>query len=207
VPTLILSGREDLRTPTEDARRTAADYPNVRVLAVPHVGHSVLTTELGPCGIRGLAAFLSGAPVADCRPSETGSLEAAPFIPADVDSLPRVPRVPGPAGRTLSAALATITDAGLQTFRVSGPRSRIGGLRRGTATLRADSAGTSIRFTLTLRGYEVVREVRVSGSVTSGDTLRARLTVSGPSAAAGTVALTDDRLTGTLGGRRISLPA
>jgi hypothetical protein len=84
-------------------------------------------------------------------------------------------------------------------------RLRIGGVRRGTATVRARPGRTSIGFSVTLRSYETVRGVRVSGTVSLRDTLRARLTVSGPSAAPGTVVLTDNRVTGTLGGRRISL--
>lgn len=38
VPVLVLAGREDLRTPLEDARRTAAQYPSAEVLPVPSVG-------------------------------------------------------------------------------------------------------------------------------------------------------------------------
>ena len=53
VPVLVLCGRADLRTPLEDARRTAAQYPNASVLAVPGVGHSVLSTDLSGCAVRG----------------------------------------------------------------------------------------------------------------------------------------------------------
>ena len=46
VPVLVLSGRADLRTPLEDARRTPAQYPHAHaVLSVPDVGHSVLTSD------------------------------------------------------------------------------------------------------------------------------------------------------------------
>ncbi len=43
---------QDLRTPLESARRTAAQYPNAKLLAVPGVGHSVLSTDLSGCARR-----------------------------------------------------------------------------------------------------------------------------------------------------------
>ncbi len=58
---LVLSGRDDLRTPLEDARRTAAQYPNAKLLAVPSVGHSVLTSDFCRCALNGMVAFLRGA--------------------------------------------------------------------------------------------------------------------------------------------------
>jgi pimeloyl-ACP methyl ester carboxylesterase len=198
VPTLIVTGREDLRTPVEDARRTAAEYPNVRLLNVPDTGHSVLTTDLSGCAIRGLAAFLADTPVANCARRDRPLLDVAPFIPASIGALPRVPGVPGLAGRTLTAVAATLVDASRQSVRAAldGPR-RVAGLRRGTATAR----GT----TLTLRGYETVRGVRLSGTVSVRSGGRAQLTVTGPSAAAGALTVTRTQTTGTLGGRRISL--
>jgi hypothetical protein len=195
VPTLIITGREDLRTPVEDARRTAADYPNVRLLNVPDIGHSVLSSDLSGCAIRGLGTFLAGAPVANCPRRDRPLLDVAPFIPASIAALPRAPGVPGLAGRTLTAVAATVVDATRASARgaLQG-RRRVGGLRRGTVTL----SGT----TVTLRGYETIRGVQVSGTVTGR---RATLTVSGPSAAPGTVTVTRARTTGTLGGVRISL--
>ena len=71
VPVLILSGREDLRTPLEDARRTAAQYPNARLLAVPGVGHSVLRNDRV-----GLRAAPGSSRSCAARPSRTA--RAAP---------------------------------------------------------------------------------------------------------------------------------
>ena len=45
VPTLILSGADDLRTPTANAREVAAQIPDAHLLVVPNTGHSVLGTE------------------------------------------------------------------------------------------------------------------------------------------------------------------
>jgi len=198
VPTLIVTGREDLRTPVEDARRTAADYPNVRLLNVPGAGHSVLSSDLSGCAARGLAAFLAGTTVAACPRRDRPLLDPAPFIPASICALPRVPGVPGVAGRTLTAVAATVVDATRQAARAAAvDQRRTGGLRRGTVS--------TSRGAVTLRGYETVRGVRVTGTVSTRRGGRAQLTVSGPSAAAGTLTITSTRTTGTLGGQRISL--
>ena len=49
VPTLILSGAQDLRTPTSNARQVAAEIPDAQLEVVPYTGHSVLGSDLGEC--------------------------------------------------------------------------------------------------------------------------------------------------------------
>ena len=49
MPTLILSGADDLRTPTANAREVAAKIPDSHLLVVPYTGHSVLTDEQTSC--------------------------------------------------------------------------------------------------------------------------------------------------------------
>jgi pimeloyl-ACP methyl ester carboxylesterase len=198
VPTLVVSGREDLRTPVEDARRTAAQYPDARVLAVPDVGHSVLVNDPRRCALRGVAAFLADRPVAACARGPRPLLGPAAFIPADVDRLPRAPGVSGLPGRTATAVVATLLDSSRQALRTAlTGRRRAGGLRGGTLTVGERA--------VTLRGVEVVRGVRVTGTVRVRGTAvtTARMAVSGPRAAPGVVSLRGPRLTGTLGGRQI----
>jgi pimeloyl-ACP methyl ester carboxylesterase len=74
VPVLVLSGRDDIRTPLEGAQAVAAAYPRATVLSVPHVGHSVLAGDETKCALTRAAAFLAGQPVAPCA---TG-----PLVPA-----------------------------------------------------------------------------------------------------------------------------
>src|SRR5207248_3227637 len=50
VPTLIVSGADDLRTPTANADAVKAMIPDATVLVVAGTGHSALTTEFGHCG-------------------------------------------------------------------------------------------------------------------------------------------------------------
>ena len=61
VPTLILSGGQDLRTPTANARDVAALIPDVQILKVPYTGHSVIGSDFSGCAQAAVAAFFSGA--------------------------------------------------------------------------------------------------------------------------------------------------
>ena len=65
VPTLIVSGLDDLRTPTEDAQALAAATPSAQLLLVPDVGHSVIQSS--GCARRALAHFILGQPFAQCH--------------------------------------------------------------------------------------------------------------------------------------------
>ena len=101
VPVLVLSGRSDLRTPQEDARRIAAQYPAARFLSVPDVGHSVLTSDTSGCALEAVEAFVDGDTVRNCHGGGL-RLDAVGYLPATVDGLKRT-RLPGRAGRTLTA--------------------------------------------------------------------------------------------------------
>ena len=67
VPTLILSGAQDLRTPTSNARAVAALIPDAQLEVVPFTGHSVLGSDFSGCADRRVTAFFAGAPVAAVR--------------------------------------------------------------------------------------------------------------------------------------------
>jgi len=164
---------------------------------VPGVGHSVLSTDLSGCAVRGAAAFLAGREVATCsRTSAAARFQAlsAPFAPASIADL-RPIGASGLPGRTFSAVSVTLAGVGYDSaFATSGRRP---GLRAGYVV--------STRSKLTLRGVEWIRGVRVSGSLSSRGA--GTLTVSGPSAAAGTLTFSRSHVTGVLGGRSISIGA
>jgi pimeloyl-ACP methyl ester carboxylesterase len=205
VPVLVISGRDDLRTPTEDARRTAAQFPHAQVLAVPGVGHSVLTSDPSGCALAGMTGFLAGKAAVPCskRKPEPGSftfqLPALPYVPARLDQLPA--SRDGRAGRTLNAFALTMQQlsydalAGFEAL-LSGGGARIPGLRAGwwRFTLRR----------LELHGVEVIRGVRVTGTFLDDSKGASRFTISGPEAAAGTIVITRKGLTATLGGRNLA---
>ena len=196
VPVLVLAGREDLRTPLEDARRTASQYPNATVLAVPAVGHSVLFSDPTDCAVTGVTTFLLGSQASKC--TRKVDLQVAPFIPASVNALPRLRGTTGTAGRVATAAVATLADLTriVSAVEVQTSGLRVPGLRGGSATLARDLE--SVR----LRAYEVVRGVRMSGTVgEDGGTL----TVTAPGGIVGTLTQgANDRFRGTIGGQRVS---
>jgi pimeloyl-ACP methyl ester carboxylesterase len=65
VPTLIVAGTDDLRTPVEDAAALAASSPTARLLRVPDAGHSAI--DGSGCARRALGHFLRDEPISDCH--------------------------------------------------------------------------------------------------------------------------------------------
>lgn len=197
VPALLLVGEEDLRTPVESARDAASRNRRARVLTVPGVGHAVLASDDSRCAERALRAFLAQTRgPRSCR-GPRPYVAPVPVPPASIDAF-------GPGGsatlnarRTVRAVDATLDDAVL-ALSIGGARG--GGLRGGTYAVR--DAG------VVLRRYEYVPGVRLDADPRTDGSARIRVT--GPAAARGTIVLRrNGRLSGTLAGRRIggSLPA
>ncbi len=150
VPTLILSGREDARTPTEDARAIAKRAPKATLVVVPGQGHSVITDN-GSCVKRVLRAYGAGRSVPRCAPSPKPPT-AAPLPPRSATELGRTPRQRAArvaqlavrdAVRTLVLRVSqTVSPAAFfeeETF----PTVRVAGLRSGSAVLT--SSGVRLR--------------------------------------------------------------
>jgi pimeloyl-ACP methyl ester carboxylesterase len=197
VPVLVLSGRSDLRTPQEDARRIAAQYPAARFLSVPDVGHSVLTSDTSGCALEAVEAFVDARTIKNCHGGGL-TLGAVAYVPATVAAL-KARRLPGKAGRTLTALRTTIEgvalDAGLGLALAAPKRhATVPGLRAGFTTI----SQTRIQ----LHSVEWFRGMRVSGAIDSDDET-GHLTVSGPAAAGGTLVLDGDKIRGTLGGHPV----
>jgi pimeloyl-ACP methyl ester carboxylesterase len=199
VPTLILDGDVDLRTPVTDARALAAQIPGAQVLEIPFVGHSVIGADPTGCAKAGVAAFFTAQPIAPCTAT------APQFPPTRIPPV-RLTRVPGDglARKTANAAAETLQDVaqvflGIAADRRKAPRVgfRIGGLRAGTAQWTA----TGIR----LRGVVYVPGVRVTGFAPRAKTATTTVTVSGDAAERGTVRIAPDgRITGRFGGRTVT---
>jgi hypothetical protein len=171
VPVLVLVGRADLRTSLELAQQVAAAYPRATLLDVPHVGHSVLTTDASECAVRGLAAFLAGRTPQRCTGKP--ALRAGRYLPASA------------RGMTARAVARHTVEGVLHDLEASrllfGQRRRyeLLGLRAGWT----DARGGRVR----LVGVSWFLGVRVSGTVTAAG--RGRVTVSGLAAAPRTVRL------------------
>jgi hypothetical protein len=206
VPTLILSGADDLRTPTANAREVAAQVPGSKLVVVPEVGHSVLSSDLSGCASKALQALFKPSPIRPCAggPEILGLLRLAPLAPARLSSVTPARGSHGRPGRTLEAVGLTLADfvreetvqalGALESGDIGGLLSlRIGGLRAGWA-------GTE-QAALVLHGYSYVPGVTVSGKVTATEVV---LHVGGSAAAKGTLRLgPHHRLIGALGGQHV----
>ncbi|MFL5896659.1 MAG: alpha/beta hydrolase, partial [Thermoleophilaceae bacterium] len=65
LPALVLSGEDDLRTPTETAREVAGRIPGAQFLPVPDHGHSLIGSS--GCAARALVRFMAGGEAAPCH--------------------------------------------------------------------------------------------------------------------------------------------
>ena len=201
VPTLVLSGEDDLRTPLEGARRVAARIPGAALVTAPEVGHSVLDGFPRTCGLRTVDDFFSGRPLRRCPPRER-EFAPLPTAPRSLSAVSPQSGVPGRPGRTVSAVALTLIDALDQIFSaalIASPDQdvvHVGGLRAGYARAGLRS--------LELHGMEFVPGVRISGTLLMTRNPRGVLRVTGRSAARGKLELLKDgSVRGRLGGKRV----
>jgi pimeloyl-ACP methyl ester carboxylesterase len=206
VPTLILSGAQDLRTPTSGARTLAAQIPDAQLLVVPFTGHSVIGSDLTDCAVKAVSAFFSGSAVQQCTAKDL--LPPTPVTPAALGAVHPPHGLAGRPGRTLVAVLDTLRDLSRQeiaaTIQVNAPLpsgSSFGGLHGGYARLTGKAA--------ILKDFTLVPGVALTGTfpVRKGRLQTATIRVGGAQAAAGTVRVGSGskRVTGTLGGHRFDL--
>lgn len=207
VPALILSGADDLRTPTANARAVAAQIPDAQLLVVPNTGHSVLGSDPTSCAHDALQALFADRPVKQCEHRKPlHLLLPTPLPPRSLTVVPPAPGNHGIAARTLDAAMLTLGDFDrevlLAVLEQAGGISLLGLPSVQVGGLRAGWGGTAHEG-LVLHGYSYVPGVTVSGkSSSSGITLR----IGGSVAVHGTIRInTHGRLTGALGGQRVHL--
>ncbi len=197
VPTLVLEGAGDLRTPVEQARRVAGAIPGARVVTVAASGHSVLGSDLGDCADDELAAF--AADVASTCVPKPSPITPTPRPPLKLSALAGGTK----ALRTVSAVRATVSDVRRQLIgdalaagRSITTGSRTGGLRGGLATVD----GTTVR----LEAVSYVPGVRVSGTYALPSGQSSVLFVTGPAAARGRLDIDGSGTArGVLGGRQV----
>lgn len=223
VPTLILSGAQDLRTPTSGAEAVAARIPDARLLVVPYTGHSVLGSDFSGCAQSAVKAFFSGAAVhpsgaavqpsgaaaqpsgAAVQPCPTAANPFAPtpITPTTLAHVKPVGGVPGRAGSTLAVVLDTIVDlerqvvgATLQAEQQLPSGSSFGGLRGGYARITSSA--------LRLHSLSFVPGVELSATfpIAKGQLRAAIVRVQGTRAARGSVKIGSPVVTGTLGSDR-----
>jgi pimeloyl-ACP methyl ester carboxylesterase len=207
VPTLILSGAEDLRTPTMDARAVAALIPDAQLEVIPFTGHSVVGSDFTGCAAKALAAFFAGQPVAPCT-STHDVLEPTAVTPTSISRVRAPSNLGGRPGQTLVAVLDTLLDlnrqviaATLQADSQLPSGASFGGLHGGYTRLTAHSA--------ILHEMSFVPGVRLTGTfqIRHGELLASTIRVDGPAAAGGRIRLgsASRRVSGTLGGHSFDL--
>jgi pimeloyl-ACP methyl ester carboxylesterase len=201
VPTLVLSGEDDLRTPLESARRIAARIPGATLVSVPDMGHSVLNGFPRRCGVRAADDFFAGRAVRPCVPRRR-TFPTLPRIPRSLTQVDPEPHVGGRPGRTITAVGLTLADALDQLLGASLLAGfeqdvlRVAGLRAGYVRAGAER--------VELHGVVYVPGVRVRGQITFSDRPHGVFRITGRSAARGTLVFRrDGSVTGRLGGRRV----
>jgi pimeloyl-ACP methyl ester carboxylesterase len=210
VPTLILSGEQDLRTPTANARGVAARIPGAQLVVVPFTGHSVLGSDFSGCAEQAVGAFFAGGvggqPIQPCTPAQN-MFAPTPITPTKLAYIHPPSVLAGKPGQTLTAVLDTILDlnrqvigATLQADAELPVGSSFGGLRGGYARLDASL--------VVLHDFSFVPDVQLSGAfpVSAGQLQTATIRITGSAAASGTVRVgSGDTVSGTLGGRRFDV--
>ncbi len=207
VPTLILSGEQDLRTPTSYARSVAAQIPDAQLLVVPFTGHSVLGSDLSDCSALAVKAFFDAAAVQPCA-SAANPFAPTPLTPTKLAYVRPPAALGGRAGQTLVAVLDTLVDlnrqviaATLQANAELPSGSSFGGLRGGYARLTHTSA--------VLKDFSFVPGVQLTARfpIRDGKLAAADVRISGSQAARGTIRVgaSSQRVFGTLGGKRFDL--
>jgi pimeloyl-ACP methyl ester carboxylesterase len=204
VPVLLVEGADDLRTPVENAQRTAQAFPRARLVVAPDTGHSAIGADLYGCAQRAFARFIQRRPVpSGCRPVRH-QFPAEPPPPRRLGAIRPLRGTPGHRGRTLAAMKLTLRDVAEDslTALVFGPsgaeRAHGGGLRAGRYEISPDS-------TLELHGVSYVPGVRVTGRIKLflERHMSGRLRIGGRAAARGALRIERFRIAGRLGGRRV----
>jgi pimeloyl-ACP methyl ester carboxylesterase len=210
VPTLILSGAQDLRTPTSNARAIAAQIPDAQLLVVPYTGHSVVGSDFGDCASLAVTAFFSGGvgggQIQPCAPVPD-PFAPTPLTPTKLAYVHPAPGLGGKPGLTLTAVLDTIVDlnrqvigATLQADAQLPSGSSFGGLRGGYAKLSTSE--------VQLSNFTFVPGVELSGTfpVKNGQLQTTTLHITGSTASHGTVHVgSGAQVTGALGGKRFDI--
>ncbi|MEZ5079093.1 MAG: alpha/beta fold hydrolase [Thermoleophilia bacterium] len=202
VPTLILSGTQDVRTSLEGARSLAAALPRPSLVRAVGAGHSVISTR-PECVATALRRFtLDQAVGAPCTQASLPPITPVP--PASVRAL-RPLGISGIRGRTLRAAVQTVADVSdAVDYGTAGPNDsvRFTGLRGGRGSAVLTSRALVIRFT----GYRLVPGALINGTVRySGGEPVTRISVSGSRVAPARLVIRGRHITGVVGGRRVDI--
>ena len=207
VPTLVLSGDRDIRTPTSSAVAMAARFAHGQVLVVPGSGHSVLSRSA--CAANAVRGWLTGStPPATCSRISLGVPPLGRWR-RTVAATPPIAHVSGLVGRTLAALIQTLHDGedawllGRQTSTTI--TGLVGGRMVPDPTSLVTFEGYSSVGGLVLSGKIVLKLGADGQPVIPLTAASGSLRVSGNGAAHGTLKAKGNRLTGTLAGKPVAV--
>jgi pimeloyl-ACP methyl ester carboxylesterase len=204
VPVLLLEGEDDLRTPVENARRVAAQFPRSSLVVAPATGHSALGSDFSGCTDRAFARFFQERSVPARCPRIRRPFLPSPPPPRRLGSVQPLAGTSGLRGRTLAALKLTLRDVAEDSITelIFDPEdsdlARGGGLRAGHYRIDGDN-------TLELDGVAFVPGVTLTGRLEHfGERReRGRLRVGGRAAPHGLLRIEGFAVRGRLGGRRV----
>jgi hypothetical protein len=192
-PTLILSGEDDLRTPYEQDLVIAAGYSNARLLRIPDVGHSTVSSDSTGCAENAMIEFIaSGAAPAAC--SGSGEPQALPLPPSSLRKAYAAASRSHLAGQVAAAAAMTLADL-LAQASPSG-----GGLRGGYWRPRGENA-FELHGMIDVPGVALSGTIRIGGHLAGPPEVTGQLTVRGR--LTGKLTLRGRALSGRVGGARV----
>ena len=204
VPTLLLDGGQDMRTPVASARAVAARSSSPSLVIAPGAGHSLLYSY--SCAQRQMRNLLYGRAV-----SATACTREAPVptaIPVPPATLGQVAPAgaPGTAGRVARAARLTVRDGVLALDAATGAGlPALPGIRGGLAR-QGGVLGEAISYSR----FSAVKGVRITGTLRfNGSTFQGALWVDGPGAWDGTLYLArggERAYSGSIGGVPVRIP-
>jgi pimeloyl-ACP methyl ester carboxylesterase len=201
VPAILLGGRQDLRTPYENAIATSKVLPHSSLVALKGSGHDVLDSDITGCSAIALGRFARDKPVGKPCAGKDNGVSPLPIPPRTLSDFRSAPGVGGDRGRVLFAVLDTAQDARASALETlfSGLDIRGGGLYGGRF-----SGAAALDGDLALHQYAYVPGVRVTGRLKASSTGQAKGTVKVAGKEPGTLRL-DGRggAVGTLGGKHV----
>lgn len=206
VPTVLLSGGQDMRTPTANAQAVAARSPSATVVVAPGWGHDLVDNL--SCAATQVGRLLAGRAVQSsaCR-GVTVPLISAPFpAPAETVGALSPMGARGTPGRVAHAVRFSVQD-GLSSVEagIGAGLNGIQGVRGGRVTITG-ADGATARF----NAFSDTKGVAVTGSLnTRRGRITGRLSVNGPGRMDGFMDLHNDGrrvwYSGTIGGTAISI--
>jgi pimeloyl-ACP methyl ester carboxylesterase len=204
VPVLLVEGEDDLRTPVENARRTAELFPRVKLVVARQTGHSAIGSDFSGCAQRAFERFLERRSVSTRCPRFRREFPATAPPPTRLAAVRRLRGTHGVRGRTLAALQLTLFDVADDVFthiffEPSGVvLARGGGLRAGR--YRMARSGT-----LELHGVSFVPGVTLTGRIEDflSRGQRGRVRIGGGAGPHGVLAIRGHRVSGRLDGRAV----